>query len=247
MARYQGIVKFTGMIENKCFYERNGKHVVQTKGGFDGKRIKTEERYLKTRQLYSEFGLCASTGALLKSDLQVYLNSIPDSYVYNWIQKRLVAVKSLDVVSESGKRTVLNGLKTKEGMRLWRGFEFNRNCGLGRVLLQKPLVDLDSGRVTFRGQGGLVGFVKSADYAALQLVLLRVDLDAVSSVVCLSEGMMVPRGYELEEDLVLEAAVPEGPGVLMAVLSVRFIKRFGKELDVMRVKENVLGVVGCEV
>jgi hypothetical protein len=247
MARYRGIVTFAGLIDDKCYYERNGKHVVQTKGGFDGERIKTEERYLKTRQLYSEFGLCASQGALLKCDLQVYLNSIPDSYVYNWIQKGLVAVKSLDVISESGKRTVLNGLKTKEGMRLWRGFEFNRNRRLGSVLLQKPLVDMDLGRVTFRGQGGLVGFVKSADYAALQLVLLRVDLESVSSVVCLSEGLMVPRVYELDEDLVLEAAVPEGPGVLMGFLSVRFFKRYGKGLDVMRVKENVLGVVGCEV
>ncbi len=240
-------MRFSGSLDGKCYYRRNGKDVVQNKGGFDGERVKTEERYLKTRQLYSEFGLCASQSALLKFHLQDFLSSIPDSYVYNWIQKRLVAVKALDVVSERGKRTVLNGLKTEAGLRLWNGFDFNRTRSLSSVLCQKPVVDMVSGRVTFSGKGGVLGFVKLADYAALQLVMMRVDLEQVSSVVCLSEGLMLPRGYELAEDLVLEAAVPEGDGVLMAILSVRFFKRFGNELEVMRVKENVLGVVDCIV
>jgi hypothetical protein len=247
MAEYRGILRFTGSLDGKCFYKRNGKDVVQNKGGFEGTRIKTEERYLKTRQLYSEFGLCASQAALLKHDLQVFLDSIPDSYVYNWIQKRLVAVKSLDVVSERGKRTVLNGLKTKEGLAMWSSFQLNRNCSLGRVLNQRPVVCMDSGRVTFKGKGDLLGFVKSADYAAVQLVLLRVDFEAVSSEVCLSEGLMVPRDYELEEDLVLQAGVPGGSGVLMAFLSVRFFKRYGSDFDVLHVKENGLGVVGVVV
>ena len=63
---------------------------------------------------------------------------------------------------------------------------------------------------------------------------------------------MVPNVYVVEEDLVLEAGVDDGSGVLMAFLSVRFFKRYVEGIEGMRVKENVLGVVrvvvcGCKM
>lgn len=246
MARYKGIVRIQGKLDGKIYYRRNGKDIVQSPGGFDGARIKTEERYLPTRQLNSEFGLCSSAGALLKWELQSYLNSIPDSYVYNWIMKRLLAVKATDVSSERGARTVLKGLRTVAGYDLMRKFEFNRNCTVSRVLHQNPVFSAEKGSLTFSQKGSLLTFIKGADYAALQLVLLRVDFENFSSVMTLSDGVFIPKDYIMEEDLVLEVAVPGGEGFLMALLSIQFYSSKGEELMILHSKNNVLGVIGLE-
>lgn len=145
MAQNKGIFKVQGKLDGYVFYRRNGKDIVQVAGGFDGERIKTEARYEKTRQLASEFGHCASLASLFKRELAPFLATIPDSYVYNWIQQRLTMVKECDVCSPKGSKTVGKGLVTVEGRALLEGFSFNRKKGLDGVLYGKYAVDLEAG------------------------------------------------------------------------------------------------------
>ena len=105
MAKNIGLIKFEGSLGNLVGYQRNGKSVLQRKGGFNGARTKIEDRYEGTRQRQSEFGKCASLASVFKRAFQEYLDFVPDSYVYSWIQSKLLEVKSCDTVSAKGDKT----------------------------------------------------------------------------------------------------------------------------------------------
>jgi hypothetical protein len=221
MAQNKGIFKVQGKLDKYVFYRRNGKDIVQMAGGFDSERIKTEERYEKTRQLASEFGHCASLASLFKRELAPFLATIPDSYVYNWIQKRLMLVKDCDVDSPKGSKTVGKGLATAEGRKLLEGFSFNRMKGLGSVLYAKYALDLEGGSLRFPAFCPVrdFGFAKGVRVGGLQLVLLRVDFESGTCVTTLSD-LHVFNSTDDANEVVLTATVPSGEGTLMGLLFV---------------------------
>jgi len=247
MALNVGIIKIKGLLDGKIFYRRNGKDIVQNKGGFDGARIKSESRYEKTRHLGSEFGQCAKQASVLKNLLQPFLAAIPDQYSYNWIQSMLVQLKNLDTISPSGLRNTSLGLPTEEGQKILKSFQFNRNCSLGNVLVTKPSVFLEEGRLNVSANKKPVLFPDGAAYAAVQFILIRMDFDIPDAVISLSDCCLLPAGVALTEDLILDADPPKGDGILMALLSVRFLNIAGEELVFLKSEKNVLGIVGVVI
>lgn len=246
MAKNKGIIKVQGKLDGLVFYRRNGIDIVQRPGGFDGERIKTEGRYEKTRQLAGEFGQCASLASLFKRELTPFLQTIPDPYVYNWIQKRLMLIKDCDRDSPKGGKTVANGLKTLEGKRLLDGFSFNRNKGLGTVLFAPYAVDLDEG--TFSIQDFLpqrdFSFGKGMGVGGMQLVLMRVDFEACVCTMTVSDVLIFEKG-DKKRDVVLHAAVPEGEGILMALLFVGNCEVIDDDMRWFKNEGNVVEVLRC--
>lgn len=247
MAQNVGIIKIKGLLDGKIFYRRNGKDIVQNKGGFDGERIKSEARYEKTRHLGSEFGRCAKQASVLKNLLEPFLSAIPDQYIYNWIQSMVVRLKNLDTISSSGFRNAGLGLPTDEGQKILKSFQFNRNCSLGNVLISKLSMFLEEGKLCLSASEKPILFQEGAAYAAVQFVLIRMDFDVPDAVISISECCFLPAGVALTEDLILDANLPKGDGVLMALLSVRFLNIVGEELVLLKSERNVLGIVGVMI
>ena len=247
MAKSTGIIKINGLLDGKVFYRRNGKDIIQSPGGFNGDRIKSESRYEKTRQLNSEFGDCARQASVLKTLLHPFLCVIPDSYIYNWMQTMLVKLKNHDAISASGSRNASTALQTEAGQKLLGTFQFNRNCALNSVLTAPFFANLETGSLTILKDSKPVRFPKGTHYAAIQFVLLRMDFDTPSAVLEVSENYILTKQLAIEEDLVLNAMLPKGNGVLMGLVSVRFLNLFGEEFVFVKDVRNVLGIMGIGI
>jgi hypothetical protein len=244
MAKSKGIFKIQGKLEGYVHYRRNGKDIVQMPGGFDGARIKTEERYEKTRQLATEFGKCASLASLFKRELAAFLEPIPDPYVYNWIQQRMTMLKTCDVVSPKGEKTVGKGLLNTEGKMLLDHFSFNRSKELGQVLFAKYSVDLDTGilRIPAFYPTRDFGFGKGMRIGGLQLVLMRVDFEACTCEMT-SSDLVVFNKIDAEKDLILPAELPLGKGMLIVLLFVGSCEVVNDTVKWYKNKDTVLEIV----
>lgn len=124
MATYESLIKIKGSVGDLVFYTLNGKNVVRKKSGFNKKAFKKDPSYEKVRQNSSEFGHCSKTGKIIRNSLDLYLKETGDALLYQKFAKLMTEIKDLDRVSERGKRTVENGLKTEEGKKLIKVFKF---------------------------------------------------------------------------------------------------------------------------
>ncbi len=123
MATYESVIKITGAVGDLVFYTLNGKNVVRKKSGFNKAAFKKNPSYEKVRQNSSEFGHCSKIGKIIRKSLEVYIKESGDPLLYQKFAKVMTAIKDLDIISERGKRTVENGLKTEEGRKLLRAFQ----------------------------------------------------------------------------------------------------------------------------
>lgn len=123
MATYESVIKITGAVGDLVFYTLNGKNVVRKKSGFNKAAFKKNPSYEKVRQNSSEFGHCSKIGKIIRKSLEVYIKESGDPLLYQKFAKVMTAIKDLDTISERGKRTVENGLKTEEGRKLLRAFQ----------------------------------------------------------------------------------------------------------------------------
>lgn len=124
MATYESVIKITGAVGDLVFYTLNGKNVVRKKSGFNKSAFKRNPSYEKVRQNSSEFGHCSKMGKMIRKSLEVYIKETGDPLLYQKFAKVMTAIKDLDTTSERGKRTVENGLKTEEGRKLLRDFQW---------------------------------------------------------------------------------------------------------------------------
>ena len=250
MAFNNGSIKYSGNLDGKVGYYRNGKHVLQMKGGFDGARTKTEARYLGTRQRQNEFGRCSSLAALLKQSLQWYLDFVPDVYIFNWIQSGMLAVKACDVVSPKGEKTVLKGLDTAAGRSLMGKYQFNRKCSLSAVFTARVTVDFENGIFSvpkFTSKGHLRFLPKKDTMTGFQFLLLRIDFDAMVCSVTKSDLFLYTKESGAIGDLSAAVAIPEGDGLLLGICFAGYCDAFRDDLLWLRHPSTVMGVVGVGI
>ena len=237
MAKNIGIIKFRGALGDLVSYERNGKQVLQRKGGFNGERIKTEARYEGTRKRQSEFGLCARISSLLHKTFAEELGALPTPMVYNFIQSQVMAVKNCDVSSEKGQKTFAKGLLTEEGRALFARFQFHVGASLfDGVSIVSPYNPVDGTLAvqlapTFTKKAfpyGLTMTVVAFDFETLEVAVTR------SSVAWVTDAATV----------VSLVALPEKQaGCRMVFLSVLKGQPTGVLPVWFRDKSNVMGVV----
>ena len=124
MATYESFIKLNGSIGDLVFYNLNGKNIVRKKSGFNKAAYKKSPTYEKVRQNSSEFGHCSKIGKLIRFCISKYIELADDALLYQRFAKTMTKIKDLDVENEKGKRSVKNGLKTKDGRVILQQFEF---------------------------------------------------------------------------------------------------------------------------
>ncbi|MDF2834280.1 MULTISPECIES: hypothetical protein [Chryseobacterium] len=124
MATYESFIKLNGSIGDLVFYNLNGKNIVRKKSGFNKTAYKKSPTYEKVRQNSSEFGHCSKIGKLIRSCISKYIELADEALLYQRFAKTMTKIKDLDIENEKGKRSVKNGLKTKEGRVILQQFEF---------------------------------------------------------------------------------------------------------------------------
>ena len=224
MGKLKGILQFTGSFDGLSFFESDGKIIVRRTGGFDGQAIKTQDRYVRTRENASEFGRCSTVSKQLRWALYPYLRKIKTPYLYSYVTGQLTAIMKCDTVSERGKRNVGVGMATAEGQELWDGFEFNKALALSHMVSVPYAVDMAEGKVVFEAfDTDLVAFPSGATHVALQFLLLRCDFE--KGIFLLGEGeRMVVGIHDAVSRLELNAVSPDGEGVVLGLVFGEFLQ-----------------------
>lgn len=247
MAKNIGPIKFTGKLGNLSGRDTAYGNILSTPGGFKGERIKTEERYAVTRQLGSEFGRCAKISSQLYTALQPWLQTLPFPHLYGSLQAQITNIKNCDTTSPKGERSLAAGLQTEQGRKMLQHFSFNPKRNLRSGMMQHYAVDLSKGQLTLPDfDAGRIYFPKSAMQLAFQLILLRLDTETPLCKMETSTLALVAK-KDATATLVLEAPVPEGEGLLLALLSFSFCTVTAGEVYFLKDPYNVLEVVGLPV
>lgn len=129
VAKLKGVLKITGKLGGLSFYEMKGKIIVRKPGGFDGIKIRTEEKFVNVRNNASEFGRCSKFGGKLRRVLQPFLGDLKETHLHGRMAKMLHEIMKMDRHSEKGARTVQTGLQTDEGKKVLASFGWNVKDG----------------------------------------------------------------------------------------------------------------------
>ena len=133
MAKYKGLVEFSGAIGDLVFYNLNGTPVVRRKSGFSKEAYQSNPNYQKVRENSSEFGHCSKVGKMIRLALEPYLENYDDKYLYQKFAKVMTQIKDLDTQQPQGQRRVQNGLQHKEAYSLLQSFQFGKYACLENI------------------------------------------------------------------------------------------------------------------
>ena len=133
MAKYKGLVEFSGAIGDLVFYNLNGTPVVRRKSGFSKEAYQSNPNYQKVRENSSEFGHCSKVGKMIRLALEPYLENYDDKYLYQKFAKVMTQIKDLDTQQPKGQRRVQKGLQHKEAYSLLQSFQFGKYACLENI------------------------------------------------------------------------------------------------------------------
>jgi hypothetical protein len=242
MGKLKGIVQFTGNFEGISFYESEGKIIIRRTGGFDGKAIKTQERYVRTRENASEFGHSTKVGKQLRQALGGYSQKVKTTHTHSRLAGVLMKVMQCDTVSERGKRTVALGLITAEGKQVLQGFEFDADKPLSGIMASPYRVMLDAGKVAFDNfDVKAVVFPEGATHLSLQFLVLRHDVAEGKFTLGEGEKTVITK-QSVMPGLELTAPITDGDGMVIGLVFWEFFQEMNGEL--YGLKECGMKVVG---
>ncbi len=224
MAKQKGLVTLNGTIGDQNFYTRVGVPLVRAAGGgFTREQILHAPGMAKVRGNMSEFGWCSTTNKVFRQALMPFTVYHNDTTLHNRLMQSLQKIKTLDTISERGKRCVAIGLKDAEGKRLMKGFAFSPKRNALQLLnaagqfdvatLTYSVTSFSAARAKFPGKGS---------HAEVLLGVLRFDFDTLAYSLALSEPLHIGRDAVPSTFSLTAPAPTEGPGIRIAFLCVRF-------------------------
>ncbi|HKX87291.1 MAG TPA: hypothetical protein VJL37_11515 [Flavobacterium sp.] len=232
MAKAKGIVHIEGSIDDFVFYTLKGERCVRRKDKKQGERIKNDANFERIRENNNEFGHCSGSGKLLRQGLASLVVKAKDDRLVSRMQRILSNIKDLDTVSVRGQRKVYEGLKTVEGKQLLKGFDFNVNTSLNKVLRTKWELAPEDNILHFPdfSPNQQLVFPEGATHARMVLAVTRVDFETGIYATAYSPEMSVAKATT-SVDLVLSTEhLPESNGFVFYVLAVSFFQETGGEL-----------------
>ena len=140
MARQRGPLKVQGTLGDINFYKSQDGYLIREKGGVNGKRIKQDPVFQRTRENGMEFGRAARAGKLLRMAIRPLLLHA-DNRVVSRLHQQMMGVLHADLSSARGLRNVVDG-----DVGLLTDFEFNIRSPLGSTFFAPHIGTID--RVT---------------------------------------------------------------------------------------------------
>lgn len=123
------LLSLFGDIRGVTIYNTANGYKIRGKGGVDGRRIKKDPNYARTRENYSEFGRAARSGQLFRSAFRGYVSEIADNRLTARVQAAMLKAMREDDTHRRGERTMQDG-----SPELLEGLEFNVNNPFDQIL-----------------------------------------------------------------------------------------------------------------
>ena len=248
MAKQKGIITLEGTIGGINFYIRKGKAFARKAGGgFTAKAIKSSPKMVRVRENNTEFGNCSSAKKHFLLALQPFLIDHKDGSLHGRMIKLFQEIKTLDSVSERGKRSVATGISSAMGKHLLADFDFTLHCKTLEIL--KTKISFETSAVRFDQlsfAGNELPFLHHATHLEIKFGVLNFDFSSYESSWHPGAVLLLKKEDALSASSVsVSAPLPENSRQL-AVLSLRYFQEVGGDLYALK-GEGCIGLCVLEV
>ena len=246
MARQKSIIKLQGTIGGISFYKSKDGYLAREKGGVDGTRIANDPAFARTRENGAEFANAASAGKLLRDAVRVLGINASDSRVTARLTQLMTHIKNLDEANSRGERNVAEGITTEQGKALLRGFNFNRNAVLNRVLYKPFQVDTATGEISV---GSIItqdeiSYPQGATHIVFKSGFASVNFETGTSELQVSAAERLAISEENQNLLIAPNEVPSVAGTKFILLCIEFMQEVnGNDYSLKNGAYNVLCIV----
>jgi len=226
MGRQIGLIKISGKFNDLSFYKSKDGYIVRTKGGASKARIKTDPAFARTRENNQEFAEINHSGKWIRTSFRNITANESDALVVSRMVTQLSKVIKLDTINLRGSRKVGMGLSTIEGKKLLKGFNFNKESLLSKVLKANYKVDSASGVVRIPDFIPQQDLVCPASATHCRIESAWSEIDFATGVIHSSMSPAVSLVMDLTKSNVVlsPVQVPTGVGILFVVLKVSFFQ-----------------------
>lgn len=241
MAKQKGIVKFEGTLDDINFYMRKGVPVARKAGGgFTAKVIKNSPNMERVRENSSEFGHCSQIKRLIRESLFVLLQDYKDPSLHARMMRLMQEIKVLDVVAERGKRTVVCGLQTHLGKKLFFDFSFTEKYSFKNVVTVTVDAFTLSCTIT-HFDSNCIAFPKSATHVKFTYLVCAYDFDALTFT-SYPTSVFFERGHEINLPFTLTPNLPlTNLKDVICFCGIRFFQENGDQKLVLK-SSNAFGI-----
>lgn len=141
-------IKYTnqplGTFDGLCHYvDKNGFYIVKGKGGAKGSVMKNNPDLIRTRENYTEYGICAKWTHLVRMNLSDIVHLCYNNYT-SWINQMGKNIQKMDTEGPRGHR----GVKSSQHKSLLTSLNFNEQHLFKHVLTREPEVVVSEDRKT---------------------------------------------------------------------------------------------------
>ncbi|MEO8935058.1 MAG: hypothetical protein ABI295_12205 [Xanthomarina sp.] len=232
MAQQKGLFKIIGTLDDVNFYIIKGvNYARKAGGGFNGDAIRTKASMVRVRENASEFGHSSTVKKQFRLALLPFLHGIKGRPFHSRMMQLFLGLKALDLVSERGKRRVIEGLKTAKGKRLLKQFEFIPNHKLLNNIFYKASFDWNSQILTVTNfNPRLFKAPKSATHIGITFGVLDFNFESLKSSLEISPTFFLDiKADATSFNLILEnVLMPTQMGI--AVLGVCYYEVINQEV-----------------
>ncbi|MBK6698935.1 MAG: hypothetical protein IPG55_03370 [Saprospiraceae bacterium] len=226
MGRQIGLIKISGKFNDLSFYKSKDGYIVRTKGGASKARIKTDPAFARTRENNQEFTEINHSGKWIRTSFRNITANESDALVVSRMVTQLSKVIKLDTINLRGSRKVGMGLSTIEGKKLLKGFNFNMDSILSKVLKSNYQVDIASGVLRIPDFMPQQDLICPASVTHCKIESAWSEIDFASGVIHSSTSPAVSLVLDqTKTNVVLSPAqAPTGVCILFIVLKVSFFQ-----------------------
>lgn len=120
MAKQTGIVRISGTVGNLTFAQSPNGDEVRKRTTMDGQRMKTDKRFKRTRENWSEFARAGKAAKILRKAFAQQAKPLSDRLSYSRLVTQTMKIVKSDPVSDRGQRQLILG-----DFSNLLGYEFN--------------------------------------------------------------------------------------------------------------------------
>jgi hypothetical protein len=239
MAKQTGIIKLTGKLGgNSYYYTKDNGYLVRKITSVDAERIRTDPAFARVRENNTDFGRCAWGVKLLRAAFIPLFAGAADTRMTSRLTQVVMAAMQSDTTNLPGMRRPESG-----DISLLRGFEFNKETSLKRVLKASYATDInrEEGTCTVTitpAKKKLVMSQKGTTHFRFVIGVARIDFKTGAHAVEHIRSAEISVRKEAEAPLVFTSCIlPASDESLFITLGIEYLQRVKGEFCVFQGKK----------
>lgn len=226
MATQSGVIRMKGRVGELSFFRSKKGYRVRKSEGIEGKRIKTDPSFERTRENNAEFARAGKSAKLMRNALRSFIKKKADNESSQRLVQLMTQIVRSDTTHGRGERVVL-----AQNLEPLRGFEFNAVAPLSETLFveQSLTIDRQSGALTLDlpalAPSDDLMFAPGSTHARLVVIALEIDFDNGRYVTQSAKSELIPDTVEqIPPTSLMASFTPNSNLPVIALVGVQFVQ-----------------------